>query len=223
MVGGVVTVSSLTGCVTGAGSKSTPPPPISQARSHPPLARRQLPPLPPSIRRPHSGYEDRGVYAWKPPGGVSNRWNTIVIHHSAGDFGSAAHFDKYHRTVKNWDELGYHFVIGNGNGATDGLIEVGPRWLKQKHGAHCKTDGNYYNEHGIGICLVGNFESKRPTNAQIQSLKRLVRFLMRETGVRAEKIVSHGDVTGKTECPGRHFPLHWFRRSLDTYSAGVMR
>ena len=67
-----------------------------------------------------------------------------------------------HRRDNQWDELGYHFVIGNGTHTGDGQVEVGSRWGKQKHGAHCKTPDNYYNDHGIGICLVGNFENSNP-------------------------------------------------------------
>src|SRR5579863_9129173 len=50
--------------------------------------------------------------AWLPPH-PSDRWQCIVIHHSASDVGGAERFDRWHR-AKGWDELGYHFVIGNG-------------------------------------------------------------------------------------------------------------
>ena len=102
----------------------------------------------------------------------------IVIHHSATPTGNADEFDKMHRE-KGWDELGYHFVIGNGTGSGDGQVEIGPRWVKQKHGAHAKVPGHpEYNDVGIGICLVGNFDVTRPTEAQMASLAQLVRFLM---------------------------------------------
>ena len=39
--------------------------------------------------------------------------------------------DHWHRD-RGFDELGYHFVIGNGTNSGDGQIEVGPRWTKQK-------------------------------------------------------------------------------------------
>src|SRR4051812_3753672 len=54
----------------------------------------------------------------------ANQWQYIVIHHSATPSGSAAAFDRMHR-AKGWDELGYHFVIGNGTMSGDGQIEVG--------------------------------------------------------------------------------------------------
>ncbi len=168
--------------------------------------------------RAFSGPKPRYESTWSPPGGVRDRWGAIVIHHSASESGSAASFDRYHRDVRQWEELGYHFVIGNGHGSSDGLVEVGSRWVKQKHGAHCKTPDNFYNRHGIGICLVGDFRAAPPTAAQIRSLKRLVGFLMRECDVPPEKVVTHGAVTGKTVCPGPRFPMHALRRSLSAGS-----
>src|SRR5438270_9583625 len=49
---------------------------------------------------------------WFPPHS-SDRWTCIVIHHSASEEGGADRFDEWHRQ-RGWDELGYHFVIGNG-------------------------------------------------------------------------------------------------------------
>ncbi len=156
--------------------------------------------------------------AWQPPGGIGNRWDAIVVHHSASDSGNASLFDKYHRRRKGWDELGYHFVIGNGHGSGDGLVEVGPRWIKQKHGAHCKTSDNFYNEHGIGICLVGDFRTTRPTDAQIQSLTRLTRYLMKTCHIPVSGVTTHRAVTGKTVCPGSKFPFNSFRRTIAGYA-----
>lgn len=152
--------------------------------------------------------------AWLPPGGkVSSRWSTVVIHHSATARGSARSFDRDHK-ARGWDELGYHFVIGNGTGSGDGQIEVGGRWSKQKHGAHCKTPNNYFNEHGIGICLVGDFTRSRPTPRQMASLQRLTGFLCERCSIPPDRVVTHGGVTHKTKCPGNNFPIAAVRRSL---------
>lgn len=148
-----------------------------------------------------------GESSWMPPGGVANKWTDIVVHHSASDSGGATAFDRHHRLVNKWDELGYHFVIGNGTDTGNGAVEVGSRWRKQKHGAHCKTPDNYYNDHGIGICLVGNFDNTSPTPQQLSSLERLVRFLQQQCGIDGSHIVTHGGVTAKTACPGRNFSI----------------
>jgi len=129
-------------------------------------------------------------------------WQWIVIHHSATTTGGAAAFDKMHRS-KGWDELGYHFVIGNGTDTRDGQVEVGSRWPRQKWGAHAKTPDNRFNEFGIGVCLVGNFDISRPSDEQMKSLSKLVAFLMKTYRIPPERVVGHGDTGKATDCPGR--------------------
>ena len=151
--------------------------------------------------------------AWEP--GVDSRpWRWIVIHHSASDRGCAASFDAWHRNGRHWDELGYHFVIGNATGSGDGEVEVGSRWPKQKHGAHCRVgDNEEYNYFGIGICLVGNFDRGRPSEAQMAALCRLVDYLSTRYAIDDAHIIGHGTV-GDTRCPGRSFQLDGFLAHL---------
>src|SRR5207237_9561814 len=133
------------------------------------------PKIAPATPRPYVATPS-GPSAWAarvPP----RPWKYIVIHHSASPTGSMAVFDKEHR-AKGWDGVGYHFVIGNGTDSGDGQIEVTPRWPIQKWGAHAKTIDNRFNEYGIGICLVGNFDVERPTPAQIKNVTRLTAYLM---------------------------------------------
>jgi hypothetical protein len=140
-----------------------------------------------------------------------NQWYWIVIHHSATPDGGARKFDKMHRS-KGWDELGYHFVIGNGTDTRDGQIEVGPRWPVQKKGAHDNAGDNRFNEHGIGICLVGNFDVTHPSPAQVKSLERLVAYLMKTYKIPADRVLGHGE-TKATECPGRYLNVASIRRT----------
>jgi len=141
---------------------------------------------------------------WTPPGPERN-WQFIILHHSATDEGSAAIFDRLHR-ARGWDELGYHFVIGNGTNSGNGEVEVGSRWPKQKHGAHCKVMGHpEYNDVGIGVCLVGNFDHYRPTAAQVDACIRLTQFLKDRYGVPESRIYGHGQLK-PTHCPGALFP-----------------
>jgi hypothetical protein len=149
------------------------------------------------------------------PARASDRWQCIVIHHSATRTGNAAEFGLMHRN-RGWDELGYHFVIGNGTGSGDGEVEVGPRWRKQKHGAHAKTPDNWYNEHGIGICLVGNFDLTRPSDRQMAALARLVSFLQGYFGLDPRRVYGHGDLKS-TDCPGRFFSFGDLNARLQRY------
>ena len=201
---GIISIG-LAGCQKKQQVQTQRPPAPNRPRE--PIA--QAPPQsPPTPRRP-TGQPD-----WFPRSGkISSRWTTIVVHHSATPTGNARTFDKGHRD-KGWDELGYHFVIGNGSSSGDGQVEVGSRWHTQKHGAHCKTPDNYYNDHGIGICLVGDFTRTRPTQRQLASLQRLVAFLTGQCNIPDYKVTTHGLVTRKTLCPGRNFPIAWLRRSL---------
>ncbi len=135
------------------------------------------------------------------PAVPANHWTWIIIHHSDSSYGSAAIMDQWHR-ARGFDELGYHFVIGNGTNSGDGQIEVGPRWPKQKWGAHDNALDNRYNTNGIGICLVGNFNNTHPSPKQLRSLIRLVVYLMRTYDIPADRVLGHGE-TKVTQCPGR--------------------
>lgn len=143
--------------------------------------------------------------SWIPKSGA-RPWKYIIIHHSATAQGGAARFDKEHRG-NGWDELGYHFVIGNGSDTRDGALEIGSRWVKQKHGAHAKTPDNRFNDYGIGICLVGNFENGRPSVKQMHSLTALVSQLMQRYNIPAKNVIGHDDTGRVTACPGRNLEL----------------
>ena len=133
-------------------------------------------------------------------------WKYVVIHHSASDSGNAASIGKYHRDEKGWvNGLGYHFLIGNGNGSRDGQIEVGNRWDAQIDGAHAGKDE--YNKHGVGICLIGNFEEGYPTSSQISSLTYLINYLQERCNIPRNQVIMHRTFR-KTACPGRHFPYN---------------
>jgi len=148
-------------------------------------------------------------HPWIPFADAAPRpWRWIVIHHSDTKTGCAAAFDRYHKDVHHWDELGYHFVIGNGTGSRDGQVEVGPRWSKQKWGAHAGV--KEFNEFGIGICLVGDFDVTRPTPAQMQSLTQLTAWLMQSYHIPASHVIGHRDAKS-TNCPGKYMDIPWLR------------
>jgi N-acetyl-anhydromuramyl-L-alanine amidase AmpD len=120
-------------------------------------------------------------------------------------------FDRMHKQ-KGWDELGYHFVIGNGTDSGNGRVEVGARWPKQKWGAHAKTPDNEYNDYGIGVCLVGNFDIERPTPQQMQSLAKLTAYLMKTYRIPSSRVLGHADTGRATQCPGRNLNIAQVKR-----------
>ena len=142
------------------------------------------------------------------------QWEFIVIHHSATRTGNAEVFDAAHRARGMINGLAYHFVIDNGtDGMADGHIETGQRWVSQMHGGHCRQA--YINEHGIGICLVGNFSQDQPTAKQLDSLVLLIRGLQEQFKIPDDSILGHGEVIGEfSECPGKEFPWEELRKRL---------
>jgi len=170
---------------------------------------------PPSRKRSSAGALD----GWMPPGGISNRWECIVIHHSDSDRSTPQGIRDWHVRGRGWDDIGYHFVIGNGIGYGDGKVYVGGRWKNQSTGAHCKTPGNHYNERGIGICLIGDLQHHPPTSRQIESLARLASFLCQQCGIPRSRILTHGGITHKTACPGRYFELGAVLQRMSALSA----
>jgi len=182
-------------------AKPAPPPPAVAAPIAPPIAK------------------STGPRDWI-PNVPARPWRWIVIHHSASPSGSMAVFDKEHK-AKGWDGVGYHFVIGNGTNSGDGQVEVTPRWPIQKWGAHAKTPDNRFNEYGIGICLVGNFDMERPTSAQMHSLAKLVGYLMHTYHIPAGNVLGHRD-TKPTECPGRYVNIAAIRQMASAASGAPL-
>ena len=146
-------------------------------------------------------------FPW-PPASPLRGWRYIVLHHTASDSGNvesihAAHQQRTDGEGNNWRGIGYHFVIGNGHGMPDGQIEPTFRWHEQIGGAHAGI--GEYNEFGVGICLVGNFEEGPPTPAQLAAVKRLVGALKGRCGIETSAVLRHGDLKA-TACPGKFFP-----------------
>ncbi len=148
------------------------------------------------------------------PAAVPRRWRWIVVHHSGGNSGSAQSFDAYHRETKGWQSLGYHFVIGNGKGQGDGKIAAGPRWYAQQTGAHAHSAE--HNEFGIGICLVGSFDTQIPSPAEWQALVDITRKLSKKYGIPLANIVGHNQIRqgGSTACPGKNLNIQALRDAV---------
>ena len=133
---------------------------------------------------------------------AARAWSSVVLHHSATRGGNVASIDAVHREHKDrfgnpWLGIGYHFVVGNGRQMADGAIEPTFRWLEQLAGAHAGSRD--FNESGIGICLIGNFDERAPTAKQMAALRELLQALTQRYAI------PHRDVQ-TTLCPGWLFP-----------------
>jgi len=137
-------------------------------------------------------------------GSLTKRKSTkrVIIHHSASPDVPASTIHGWHLGQK-WSGIGYHFVIRAG-----GAIERGRP--EGKIGAHSGSAGN---GDSIGIVLTGNFETGKPTAAQMESLVWLLKeYLPGKYGLL--QVIGHKDVMA-TACPGRNFPWVELRERLE--------
>ena len=158
-----------------------------------------------------------GSFAW-PPSHAEHSWRYLVIHHSATNNGSVRSIHNDHRQRMDsagnyWLGIGYHFVIGNGNGMEDGEIEATFRWKQQIHGAH--SGSTVHNANGIGICLIGNFQNSAPTSNQLKAVRTLIGQLSNRYHIPSRLVIGHNAVK-PTDCPGKYFRLQDVVR--DTFS-----
>lgn len=162
-------------------------------------------------------------------------WRYIVIHNSGANSGNAGIFDAYHKKM-GYGGLCYHYIIDNGNGGTDGNVETGWRWTKGMAGTHVNVYAWPHNIFGIGICLVGDFNSGRPSEKQLQSLRTLVAGLAVSNRIDVSNIIGHYEVPNSTiswtaddftfmpstssfqatSCPGKNFNMTNFRAEMQT-------
>jgi N-acetyl-anhydromuramyl-L-alanine amidase AmpD len=142
------------------------------------------------------------------------RWHSIVIHHSGEPAGDAETIARQHAAA-NIKGLGYHFLIGNGNGLGDGVVHVGYRWIDQLPGAHVTgPNQEQYNERSIAICLIGNGERRPFTDRQTAQLASLLQRLQAELDIPARNVYLHRDLSRATTSPGRFFPAAWLQEQL---------
>ena len=146
------------------------------------------------------------------------RWRYIVVHHSAGNFGTIEFLQEVHRERQRGDPLDaipYHYVIGNGNGL--GMGEVASDWRSDLHlwGTHVSENSPAHNLFGIGICLIGNFEEHDVPDEQFDALVVLTRNLMDRYGIDVNEVTGHGLIDDEsTACPGSRFPMEKLKRAI---------
>lgn len=126
------------------------------------------------------------------------KWSGVVLHGSGTVRGSATLLDRYQAQVKGrTDGAGYHFVIGNGQGAPDGRIQVTEKWKQAAAGHEASR---------ISVCLVGDFLQRPPTQMQLQALDELMDYLGMKLGVVPVSAHEAGG-KGNERCLGPKFPL----------------
>ncbi len=143
--------------------------------------------------------------------GSERTWKSIVIHDSRGAKGDLADLDAARRQGGEPDS-GYHFVVNDGSGQADGVIEASHRWDKQHDGAYLRGKGNqweWYHRNAIGVCLMGDANQGPVTDAQLRELAWLIRQLQNRYNIPAEQVFVR--VGSAAQQPAPHFPQAWLR------------
>ena len=162
---------------------------------------------------------------------MANIIKTLVVHHSASEFGNVLLIDNWHKHRKPnaFRMIGYHWVILNGRPHSDvkrifpclnGTIETGrplndDKLLdKDEKGAHAYG----HNKDTVGVCLIGNM---RFTPEQFISLKMLYDTLIK-LGIDVN-VKGHNEVSGRdhTSCP--HVPMDNVRAIISLDYAKAIR
>jgi N-acetyl-anhydromuramyl-L-alanine amidase AmpD len=132
-------------------------------------------------------------------------YTRITIHHSADPDptpldGTLATTARAVREIQHahmdgrethYGDIGYHLVID-----PEGRVLEG-RSLEFQ-GAHAYGDNNIQN---IGVCLIGNFETDKPTQKALDSLRQTIDQLRAAYKIPKASVWGHRDLR-KTECPG---------------------
>lgn len=116
----------------------------------------------------------------------SSKVYLIVMHHRGGNGDVKSIHDQHIK--QGWSGIGYHYYIRK-----DGKIYQGrPIYYV---GSHCK--GN--NSCSVGICLEGNFQKEKPTEAQLKSARELIPHIKKMLP-NIKRVVNHRDLF-PTACP----------------------
>ncbi|HMB96623.1 MAG TPA: N-acetylmuramoyl-L-alanine amidase, partial [Tepidisphaeraceae bacterium] len=136
----------------------------------------------------------------------TGRWKYIYVHHSNTAGGNALSLSR------EAGGLSDHFVIGNGDGAIDGEIQIGQRW-NQQESANPPRGARGIDPNCISICLVGDLDHTVPTATQLHRLTQLVNALQGRFDIPAGQVLLLNQ--GNSEAGmGRYFPATAFREQL---------
>lgn len=141
----------------------------------------------------------------------------LVIHHSAGSntdtdyINTVRNIYLLHTQSNGWDDIGYNFLIAPDGTIFNGRDPLGAGEDDNILGAHFCSK----NQNTMGICLLGNFMTKKPDNRAIFSLKYLLAWKLKKEKINAFGKTKHPQPDGNlldnicghrngcsTSCPG---------------------
>lgn len=152
--------------------------------------------------------ETRNSWGWQPLEKIlpQHSINKITIHHGGEDFAEDKDMIQYLQNLqswsrseeKNWIDIPYHYMIDlKGN-----IFEARPI----NYPGDTNTDYDVTG-HAL-ICVIGNYEIQKLSDASLKSLVKLTAFLKQKYYVDNKNIKTHKDYT-ETLCPGKDLYKHF--------------
>jgi hypothetical protein len=147
-----------------------------------------------------------------------------IIHHAAGSNTSTEYTNVVrniyllHTQTNGWDDIGYNFLVAQNGVIFEGRDPQGVADIDNVKGAHfCgKNTGT------MGICVLGNYQEVRPTQASLNSVKDLLTWKCYKDQINPFGRANHPDINGSalqrlaghrdgcaTACPGDSLYLHF--------------
>ena len=121
------------------------------------------------------------------------RWNQIKIDYSGTESGNNKQLALLNKADSS-EDVNYHFIICNGNGGKDGLIQSTEKWQSQssitagQNRSDKQTLSETLNEQTIYICVIADSVTSPPTDFQIKRTEELVEGLCRKFNIQPESI-----------------------------------
>ena len=120
-------------------------------------------------------------------------WSKIEIDYSGTESGNIEQLASL-SNADSPEHVNYHFIICNGNGGKDGLIQATEQWQRQStikpgqsrndEAVFCET----LTEQTIYICVIADNESSFPTDFQVKRTDELIEGLCRKFNIQPESI-----------------------------------
>ncbi|WP_337102761.1 peptidoglycan recognition protein family protein [Paenibacillus sp. YIM B09110] len=128
----------------------------------------------------------------------------LAIHHTESQGMDALEAHRFHREARKWAGIGYNYFIEE-----DGAIIKG-------RGCYVGAHVYRYNRVSLGIALSGDFDSHYPTEAQMESARKLCLFFMKQCNLQSSQIIGHREFPDVSKsCPGRNFDMDGFRNWIE--------
>jgi len=143
----------------------------------------------------------------------------VCVHHSAYKPANnitelkaqAKLFDGWHKNkewagkIKTKGEFGYQYIEYHYLIALDGsLLQVQDEKYVLYHAGDNFRGDKSFNLHGVAVCLTGNYETDKPTDAQMLTLVKLIRDVEKRYKVNA-LVRGHKETSQTaTACPGKN-------------------